>query len=149
MVLKYKKFPSKYELYYIKWNGINFDKDKLVQFIKRIKFLEITSFFYKPHKEELNLLKEIKESYNQKTLNGLLNNDEIISRNGLIEKWSRIAAIDILLTNTYSRATYTVISNLPIQDYQLILKRIEELVKIGQNIRHQSDNISKDIPGYE
>lgn len=149
MILKYKKFPSKYELYYIKWNGINFDKDKLVQFIKRINFLKITSFFYKPHKEELIILKEIYHSYNQKTLEGLLNNDETISRNGLIEKWSRIAAIDILLTSTYSRATYTVISNLPIQDYQLVLKRIEELVKIGQNIRHQSDNISKDIPGYE
>jgi hypothetical protein len=42
-----------------------------------------------------------------------------------------------------------VISNLPHQDYQLVLKRIEELVKIGQNLTHQSDNISKDIPGYE
>ena len=149
MFIKYKKFPSKYELYYIKWNGINFDKEKLIKFIRRVNLLKLTSFFYRPHKQELIILKEIFESYNHNTLLGLLNNDETISRNGLIEKWSRIAAIDILLTNTYSRSTYTVISNLPIQDYQLIMKRIEELIKIGQNIRHQSDNISKDIPGYE
>jgi len=149
MYLKYKNYPSKYELYYIKWNGIGFDKDKLIKFIRRVKFLKITSIFYKEHREELNILNEIYKTYNEKTLIGLLNNDELISRNGLIEKWARIGAIDILLTNTYSRSTYTVISNLPHQDYQLVLKRIEELVKIGQNLTHQSDIISKDIPGYE
>ncbi len=149
MYLKYKNIPSKYELYYIKWNGIGFDKDKLIKFIRRIKLLQFTSIFFKSHQEELKILKEIYKTYNEKILIGLMNNDEIISRNGLIEKWARIGAIDLLLTNTYSRLTYTIISNLPHQDYQLVLKRIEELVKIGQNMTHQSDNISKDIPSYE
>jgi len=93
MYLKYKNYPSKYELYYIKWNGIGFDKDKLIKFIRRVKFLKITSIFYKEHKEELNILNEIYKTYNEKTLIGLLNNDELISRNGLIEKWARIGAI--------------------------------------------------------
>ena len=80
-------------------------------------------------------------------MKGILNNDETISRWALIEKWARIAAIDILLTNSYSRGTFTIISNLPIKDYQLIMKRIEEMVKLNREVTHQSDDISNDIPG--
>lgn len=147
MDINYKDYPSKYELYYIKWNGIGFDKEKLIQFIKRIKWLKIISIFSKSKREELKILLEIYNQYNEDTLKGILNNDETISRWALIEKWARIAAIDILLTNSYSRGTFTIISNLPIKDYQLIMKRIEEMVKLNREVTHQSDDISNDIPG--
>ena len=65
----------------------------------------------------------------------------------LIEKWSRIAAVDLLLTGTYSRNTFTTISNFPVQDYQLTIKRIEELVDAGKNLTYQKDKISDNIPG--
>ena len=45
-IMKYKKFPSLYELYYNKWNGIDFDKEKLIKLIRRIKLLKFTSIFY-------------------------------------------------------------------------------------------------------
>jgi hypothetical protein len=77
----------------------------------------------------------------------MLNGDENILRMCLIEKWARIAAVDILLTNTYSRLTYTTISNLPIKDFQLLSKRVEEMVKAGRNLTFQSDNSSNNIPG--
>jgi hypothetical protein len=64
-----------------------------------------------------------------------------------IEKWARIGAVDILLTNTYSRLTYTTISNLPIKDFQLISKRVEELVTTGRDITYQSNTITDNIPG--
>lgn len=147
MDINYKNYPSKYELYYIKWNGIGFDKDKLISFVKRIKWLKFISIFSKSKREELKILLEIYSQYNEETLKGILNNDEKISRWAMIEKWSRIAAIDILLTNTYSRSTFTIISNLPIKDYQLVMKRIEEMVKLNREITHQSDTISNDIPG--
>lgn len=147
MKLKYKGFSCKYELYYITWNGINFDKDKLIKFIKRIKLLRLTSFFIKSHKEELKILKEIYSSYDERVLIGLLNNDDKISRNGFIEKWARIGAIDILLSGVYSRNTFTVISNLPVEDYQLVCKRIEELVNYGRNLTYQQDKVSDNIPG--
>jgi hypothetical protein len=147
MDINYKNFPSKYELYYIKWNGIGFDKDKLISFMKRIKWLKFLSFFSSSKREELRILLEIYNQYNENTLRGILNNDETISRWALIEKWARIAAIDILLTNTYSRGTFTIISNLPIKDYQLVMKRIEEMVKLHREVTHQSDIISNDIPG--
>ena len=147
MDINYKNFPSKYELYYIKWNGIGFDKEKLIQFIKRIKWLKLLSIFSSSKREELQILLEIYNQYNKDTLKGILNNDETISRWALIEKWARIGAIDILLTNTYSRGTFTIISNLPIKDYQLVMKRIEEMVKLNREVTHQSDDISNDIPG--
>jgi len=147
MKLKYKSFSCKYELYYITWNGINFDKDKLIKLTNRLKLLKFTSLLFKSHKEELRILKEIYSSYDEKVLIGLLNNDEKICRNGFIEKWARIGAIDILLTGVYSRNTFTTISNLPVEDYQLICKRIEELVNYGRNLTYQQDKISNNIPG--
>ena len=144
--MKYKKHPSFYELYYNIWNGIDFDKDKLIKFIKRINLLKYTSIFYKPHGEELDLLIKIYQSYDSEKLHGLLNNDEQISRAAYIEKWSRIGTIDILLNNVYSRQTYTSLINLPRRDYQLAMKRIEELINISQKLTHQSDINKKDIP---
>lgn len=146
MNLTYKKYPSKYELQYVKWNGINFDRERLVKFIKRLKLTGLLSFI-PTYREENQILNEILNSYDQVRINGLLNNDENISRMCLIEKWARIGAVDILLTNTYSRLTYTTISNLPIKDYQLLMKRMEELINAGRNLTYQSDNSSNNIPG--
>ena len=87
--MKYKNHPSLYESYYNIWNGIDFDKDKLIKFIKRIRLLSYTSIFYFPHKEELKQLKKIKEQYDINILKGLLNNDETISKNAFIDESRR------------------------------------------------------------
>lgn len=147
MKLKYKSHKSKYELQYVIWNGVDFDKDKLIKFVNRIKWLKFLSFFFPSKKEELKFLKEIYKSYDEEILQGLLNNNELISRKRLIEKWARIGAIDILLNNVFNRTTYTVLINLPLKDYQLVMKRIEELVNLSRNITYQSENITNDIPG--
>jgi hypothetical protein len=146
MNLTYKKHPSKYELEYVKWNGINFDRERLIKFIKRLKLTYFLSFlpFYR---QEHILLKEILNSYDSQRINGLLNNDKDIIRICFIEKWARIASVDLLLNGVYSRNTYTTISNLPYIDYQLVMKRTEELLSIGQKITYQKDNITDNIPG--
>jgi hypothetical protein len=146
MYLTYKKYPSKYELQYVKWNGINFDREKLIKFVKRLKLTRFLSFIPSFNREH-SILKEILGSYDLEIIQGLLNNDEKISRMCFIEKWSRIASVDILLTNTYSRSTYSTISNLPYTDFQLVMKRTEELISIGQKITYQKDNITDNIPG--
>jgi len=146
MYLTYKKYPSKYELQYVKWNGINFDREKLIKFVKRLKMTRFLSFIPSFNREH-SILKEILGSYDLEIIQGLLNNDEKISRMCFIEKWSRIASVDILLTNTYSRSTYSTISNLPYTDFQLVMKRTEELISIGQKITYQKDNITDNIPG--
>jgi hypothetical protein len=146
MNLTYKNYPSKYELQYVKWNGINFDRERLIKFIKRLR-LTYFLYFIPYYRKEHQILTEILNTYDKVRIEGMLNGDENILRMCLIEKWARIAAVDILLTNTYSRLTYTTISNLPIKDFQLISKRVEEMVTAARNITFQSDNSSNNIPG--
>lgn len=146
MNLTYKKHPSKYELQYVKWNGINFDREKLIKFMNRLRLTYFLSFI-PYYRQEHKMLTEILNEYDEVRIKGLLNGDQNILRMCLIEKWARIAAVDILLTNTYSRLTYTTISNLPIKDYQLLMKRVEEMVMAGRNLTYQSDNSSSNIPG--
>lgn len=146
MNLTYKKYPSKYELQYVKWNGINFDRERLIKFIKRLRLTYFLSFI-PYYRQEHQMLNEILNTYNSDTIQGLLNNDETISRMCFIEKWSRIASVDLLLNGSYSRTTYTTISNLPYKDFQLVMKRTEELILLGQKITYQKDNITDNIPG--
>lgn len=145
--MNYRDFLCKYELQYITWNGIEFDKEKLIKFIKRMNKLKILSIFSKNHREELKVMKEIYNLYDEKKLIGLLNNEPTISRWALIEKWARIASVDILLNGQYSRQTFTTISNFPMKDYQLTLKRIEEMVSMNKSVTYQSNNITNNIPG--
>jgi hypothetical protein len=147
MNLSYKSFPSKYELSHIVWSGIGHDRIELIKLIKRIKKLNILSFFFKKYKEELSVLIEILESQNQETIKGLLSNDENISRICVIEKWARIGAIEIVTSNTFSKETYSIISHLPIRDYQLFSKRIQELISLAKNMTNQTDIVSNNTPG--
>jgi hypothetical protein len=147
MNLNYKPFPSKYELFYIKWSGVDHDKNKLISLVKRIKKLKFLSFFSKNAKEEYNILVELFENLNQETTEGILKNHDNISRLSIIEKWARIGAIEIVTTNTFSKETYSVISHLPIKDYQLFSKRIQELISLAKNLTNQEDTISNSTPG--
>ena len=146
MNLTYKKYPSKYELQYVKWNGINFDRERLIKFIKRLKLTYFLSFI-PYYRQEHQMLNEILDTYDKDRIEGLLNGDQDILKRCLIEKWARIAATDLLLTNVYSRSTFTTISNLPIKDYQLLMKRIEEMVEAGRNLTYQSTIITDNTPG--
>jgi hypothetical protein len=146
MNLTYKKYPSKYELQYVKWNGINFDRERLIKFIKRLRLTYFLSFI-PYYRREHRILTEILNTYDKDRIEGLLSGDQDILKRCLIEKWARIAATDILLTNVYSRSTFTTISNLPIKDYQLLMKRVEEMVTSGQKFTYQSNIITDNIPG--
>ncbi len=146
MNLTYKKYPSKYELEYVKWNGINFDRERLIKFVKRLKLTYFLSFI-PYYRREHQMLTEILDSYDKDRIEGLLNGNQEVLKRCLIEKWARIASTDILLTNTYSRLTFTTISNLPIKDYQLLMKRVEEMVEAGRNLTYQSNKITDNTPG--
>lgn len=146
MNLTYKKYPSKYELQYVKWNGINFDRERLIKFMKRLKLTYFLSFITY-YRREHQILTEILNTYDKVRMDGLLSGDEDIMRKCFIEKWARIASTDILLTNVYSRPTFTTISNLPIKDYQLLMKRVEEMVTMGRELTYQSNIITDNTPG--
>ena len=147
MNLDYKKHTSQYELEYLIWSGIEFDRDKLIKFIKRLKLLRFLSFFSKSKRDEYEIYKSILESYNPQKLKGLLMNDENISRLSLIEKWSRIGAIEIVVGGTFSKNTYETVSNLPISDYQQFTKRVQELIALSNNFTSQDYNSKTELPG--
>lgn len=146
MGIKYKSNPSLYEAFYILWNGIEFDKEKLIKFIKRLHLVKFLSFIPRYRKEYITLI-EVFNSYDKAVLDGLMNNDEEINRMAIIEKYARIGALDIAIHQVFSRETYRIISNLPTEDYKLILRRIDELVKIAQTTTYQGDNLTSNIPG--
>ncbi len=93
------------------------------------------------------MLTEILNVYDKDRIEGLLSGNQEILKRCLIEKWARIASTDILLTNVYSRSTFTTISNLPIKDYQFLMKRVEEMVTAGRNLTYQTNIITDNTPG--
>lgn len=148
MKLKYKTHPSEYELQHIMWNGIEYDKQKLTQFVNRYEELSIP-FASKEEKEELKILEKILSYHNKSDLEKLLNNDEKYSRWATIEKWARKASIEILLTQKYSTETFTTISNLPISDYKLVIQRCKELIKIISDTTTEAEADVSNIPGVK
>jgi hypothetical protein len=145
---EYKKYPSEYILQNVVWNGIEYDKHKLISFIKRYEELK-TPFASKEEREELKILDKILSTHNVSNLEKLLNNDEEYSRWATIEKWARVASIEILLEQKYSKDTFTVISNLPIADYKLVIRRCKELVRIISDVTTEAEADTSKIPGVK
>jgi type III secretory pathway lipoprotein EscJ len=148
MNTQYKSCKSSYELTHIKWVGIEYDKEKLIEFVTLYENLK-SPFSSKLEKEELKVMEDILATHNISSLEKLLNNDKDYSRWATIEKWARIASVEILLNQRYSNKTFTVISNLPILDYKLVVKRCKELVKIISDITAEAEADTSKIPGVK
>jgi hypothetical protein len=130
-----------YEEKYTKWFDIHYNREKLVLFFEKIEQL--------PESEELSILLKILDEHNSDKLKELLNGDETSVRLALIEKWAREASLDILYDGRYSKETLRFILNLPKEDYQLLLKRVEEIVNSVRDISIQSDTLTDIVPSNE
>jgi hypothetical protein len=130
-----------YEEKYTKWFDIHYNREKLVSFFEKIEQL--------PQSDELSILLQILDDHNSDRLKELLNGDETSVRLALIEKWAREASLDILYDGRYSKETLRFILNLPKEDYQLLLKRVEEIVNSVRDISIQSDTLTDIVPSNE
>lgn len=143
--MKYKSHASQYELKNLIWFGLNYDKQKLINFINTyddlVKNDPINSA------ELISIMESILNSYHKPSLEKLLNNDEEYSRWALIEKLARTASIEIILDQKYSKETFLKISNLPISDYKLVVSRTKELVKLINDITIEAEADVSKIPG--
>lgn len=146
MKLEYKAYQSEYEMKYVTWVGLDYNRDKLIKFVNYYNDVSVKSETDIHKKEELILLNNILSEYDIDKLEKLLHNDETVSRMALIEKWARTAALEKLLNKTYSKDTYEVISNLPLSDYQLTIKRINELINIVNSTTYQTEDYPKNLP---
>lgn len=138
---------SLYELLYIKWSGIDYDRDKLNRFILNLKVYRFLSVFSSKFKDQYRKLKVIHGMYDKVKLEKLHNGDEETIRMSIIEKYSRIGSVELLINGVYTKETYTTITNLPIEDFQLVTKRVQELIKIAQSVTTQDDTVSESTPG--
>ena len=138
---------SLYELLYIKWSGIDYDRDKLNRFILNLKVYRFLSIFSSKFKDQYRKLKVIHGMYDKVKLEKLHNGDEETIRMSVIEKYSRIGSVELLINGVYTKETYTTITNLPIEDFQLVTKRVQELIKIAQSVTTQDDTVSESTPG--
>jgi len=138
---------SLYELLYIKWSGIDYDREKLNRFILNLKVYRILSIFSSKFKDQYRKLKVIHGMYDMVKLEKLHNRDEETIRMSIIEKYSRIGSVELLINGVYTKETYTTITNLPIEDFQLVTKRVQELIKIAQSVTTQDDTVSESTPG--
>jgi hypothetical protein len=146
MRIRFNNKQSKYELTYLKWEGIHYDRIKLKKFIFRYNLITILSKVFKSYKEELEVLNGIIDHYGRSKVFNLINNDDYTSRLAHIERLSRLGSVEILTTGSFNPDTYHQISNLPKTDYDLVSKRIQELIKIGQRVTIQDDIIGENIP---
>jgi len=137
MSISYKPHPSEYELRYVMFPNIGFDKQQLLEFLEYRK---------KAKGELLETLNKILSDYPKEKLVKLLNNDPEVSRMCVIEKYARQAAKDILLTGKYHPDTFEVVTNLPLSDYQLLMKRSKEIISQIQSLGVQEES-PKGMPG--
>jgi hypothetical protein len=148
MHIDYKNFSSEYELKHIVWVGIEYDRERLINFFDRyqqLKFIPKTN----DSQEELRIMEEILKSHNFENLQKLLQNDIEYCRWATIEKFSRKGAIEILLEGKYSKETFNIISNLPTVDFKLIMKRAKELITtINETVNDSEMDMSK-TPGVK
>lgn len=143
-----KNFSSEYELKNIAWVGIEYDKEKLTNFFDRYQQLNLIPKT-NDSQEELRIMEEILKSHNSENLQKLLQNDLSYSRWACIEKLSRRATVEILLDGKYSKDTFTTITNLPVADFKLIMKRTKELIKSINDTITESEMDTSKIPGVK
>jgi len=147
MKLKFNNRSSRYETLYIKWEGVQYDRDILKKFVRRFAWVKLLSNFIPKYKRELGFMVDIMDHYGRVKIFNLIGNDEESSRLSHIERLSRNGSIEILTSGTYKSGTYKQISNLPKTDFDLVTKRVQELIRIGQSVYVQNDGLGENLPG--
>jgi hypothetical protein len=138
------EYPSEYEERYSRWVSISYDKKQLLELLYDLKFQREQD---PPDENRIKFLEGILEENNIEHLYLLLVNDNNTSRFALIEKWARIGAMEILIDGKYSIPTLDKITQFPLADYQLTVKRIQELVNVIQDITTQASSMAEGVAG--
>lgn len=137
--MNFKIRTSFYELFYIKWSNIKYDREKCIEFIKEYNSIK--------DKDTKILYDKLINSVGKDYIHKLLEGDYETCRGAEIEKWSREATAELLTMGQYTKDTFKIISNLPIEDYTLILKRTKELYDVYTNIKIEAETKDSKIPG--
>lgn len=143
MIAAVNENPSEYEERYIRWVSVGHDKKKLSELLYEIKYLKEE----KAWPERIAFLESILAEYDSHQLYNLLINDPQTVRFAMIEKWARQAAMEILIFERYGVDTLNTITQFPMADYRLVVKRVQEIVNMITDISSQSAVLASGVPG--
>lgn len=135
--------PSEYEERYVRWVSIGYDKQKLSELLYELKYLKEENTW----PERISFLEDVLAQHDTEHLLNLLNNDPQTIRFAMIEKWSRRAAMEILIYDKYSIETLNTVTQFPLADYQLFVKRVLEITLLIQDITTQSSSLAAGVAG--
>lgn len=135
--------PSEYEERYVRWVSIGYDKKKLAELLYELKYLKEENTW----PERIAFLEDVLAQHDAQHLLNLLNNDPQTTRFAMIEKWSRQAAMEILIFDKYSIETLNTVTQFPLADYQLFVKRVLEITTLIQDITTQSSSLAAGVAG--
>lgn len=135
--------PSEYEEKYVRWVSIGYDKKVLSELLYELQYLKEKNEW----PERIQFLEGILNKHNPQHLLSLLNGETQTTRFALIEKWARRGAMEILIFDKYSIETLNTVTQLPLADYQLFVKRVQEIVTMIREITSQSATLASGVAG--
>lgn len=134
---------SPYEDEYIKYVNIHFDKKALSELLYELKYLQDNDEW--PARQEF--LQKLLNKHEPLHLYNLLVDEPETARYAVIEKWARLAAMEILIYDRYSIDTLSTISRFPMDDYKMVVRRVHELTAMIRDITSQAVPISSGVAG--
>jgi hypothetical protein len=135
--------PSEYEERYVRWVSIGYDKKTLTELLYELKYLKEKNEW----PERIVFLESILAEHDPEHLINLLNNEPQTARFSMIEKWARQAAMEILIFDKYSIETLNTVTQFPLADYQLFVKRVVEITNMIRDITTQSTSLAQGVAG--
>ncbi len=135
--------PSEYEEKYVRWVSIGYDKKVLSELLYELQYLKEKGEW----PERIAFLESILAQHNPQHLLNLLNNDPQTARFAMIEKWARQGAMEILIFDKYSLETLNTATQVPLADYQLFVKRVQEIVTMIREITSQAMTLASGVAG--
>jgi hypothetical protein len=135
--------PSEYEEKYVRWVSIGYDKKALSELLYELQYLKEKGEW----PERIAFLEGILAQHNPQHLLNLLNNDPQTARFAMIEKWARQGAMEILIFDKYGLETLNSATQFPLADYQLFVKRVQEITTMIREITNQAMTLASGVAG--
>lgn len=135
--------PSDYEEKYVRWVSIGYDKKALSELLYELKYLRENEEW----PERQAFLESILEEHDEEHLINILTSEPQTSRMIAIEKYARQAALEVLIFDRYSIDTLNIITQFPLADYQLIVKRVHEIVALIRDVTTQASALAEGVAG--
>ena len=135
--------PSEYEERYSRWVSIGYDKKVLSELLYELQYLKEKGEW----PERIKFLESVLAQHDPQHLLNLLNNDPQTARFALIEKWARQGAMEILIFDKYSIETLNTVTQFPLADYQLYVKRVQEITTMIREITSQAATLASGVAG--